>query len=667
VVFALRLKAHAGYLHDVESLLVPTAGRELFHGHAGQFRWFQANVYQGSSLVDAFLSAAGFAMFGDGLWAWKWYGVGYGVAIAAAGAFVLTRLTGRAGGAAFVALMGCAPFVLMDGLLTPAGGHASGFFWALIPFVIAVGGRGPPTLARGIAAGAALAVAAWYTRTAVAAGPALLVVLAPGGLRPLFGAGVGLLAFPLLGFANAVLLTAHDGPLANRGLPLVFREVLGALRVDKVAPVYEEKVLDVLGFTLRPYLFALTGGGQERHHLELMAWAGRTWNLAWVAAAASLGVVSVGLAKPRSRAIGWAAAVLLSLGAGYSLVYMAAPLRIDPLFFRPLADPVAAVAPGVPGPRYLVPVHLAWTLGLAGLAGLAWTSWWTRPAVLAVAWVAAAGAWAGSIDRDHYAEPPEVWADLRPYDYLGFYGVGLGRGPGMYWHTRCGHPDPVSRAAHRRAAGRIWADDARMLTAEPDYVVRRLGEYGERWGALLPEDVPFVVQGIGRALGNARHSQADVDASALIAGLFANAETLGRERGEVLLRGFAEGLPIDSLPPTAQARTRLLCPTTSWGTRPLCTVVGKVHVDTEIGTVSTPEALFGRGFHPALLSPELGPAVVEGAADRLRSAAPATQWAEETLASWDSDLAGAFLAGWRRADARATWAAGDPADPFLVP
>ncbi len=665
--FLVRLEGHAAYLHDHESLLVPTAGRELLHGHIQQLRWFQGNVYQGSSVVDALLSALGFAVFGDHLLAWKWYGLAYAMGIAAAGVVLLRRLTGPVGAVAFLLLLAASPFVIKDGLLTPAGGHSSGFLYGLVPLAIAVSGRGPPTWRRGLAAGAALAFGAWYIRTAVAAGPALLVALAPGGLRALAGCAVGLLGFPLLGAANALFLTADGGPLANRGFGLVFREVMGAIRAESATPAYAEKTLEALGVTLRPYLFAIAGDAGDRHHLELFAWAGRTWSAAWLVGIGLLAAALGSLAKAPTRAAGWAAAVLLALGAGYAASYVVAPFRVDPTILQTLADPVVVGAPGVPAPRYVVPIQLAWTLGLAGAAGLLWRWRWTRAASFGVLWVVGAGAWAAALDAEHYAEPDQLRDELDPFSYLGFYGPGLGRGPGMYWHVRCGHPDPISRAAHRRAAGRYWAADATKLVADPAYLSRRLDEFEEHWGRPLPKDVPFLVQGMGRVLGDAPHSHAEIPVEELVAGVFANAESLGPERGEVLLRGFQEGLPFDAVQGRGTTFVRAACAATSWGTRPLCPLIGRLHVDTELARVTTPEALFGRGGHPLFTSAEFGPNIVYGAASRLRRIAPTTQWSPESLAGWEPALADGFARGWAFADARASWRAGDSVDPFVVP
>jgi hypothetical protein len=664
--FYLRMDGHSVYLHDHESLLVPTAGRELLHGHISQFRWYQGNVYQGSSLVDALLSMLGFAVFGDHLLAWKWYGLGYAVAIAGVGMLVLKRLVGTPGAAAFAMLLATAPFLIKDGLLTPAGGHSSGFLYAIIPLLIAVGGKGPPTFVRGLVAGVALGFGAWYMRTAVSGGPALLVALAPGGRRALGGMFVGIFSFPLLAAVNALLFTAGDGPLANRGFVLVFQEVMGAIRAESVAPAYVEKATEAMGLRLRYCLFAQAGPVFREHDGTYFAWASEVWAVAWTVGLAALSVAAAGLARTRHRTAGWAAAVLLALGVGYLATYVMSPFRVDASMLREIDEAAVLVAPGVPAPRYLVPIFLAWTFGLAGAAGLAWKWRWTRIAFFGALWVAGVGGWAAYLDADGEAESEQLRAELRPYDYLGYYGAGLGRGPGMFWHVRCAHPDPVSRAAHRRAVGPLWASDASKVVGESDYVARRLRELDEQWGVTSAEDLPFVVQGIGRAVADAHHSAAQISLGRLVGGVIRNAETLGAPLGDVLLRGFEEGLAEDAFTGAPEGAA-MFCRETSWGTQPMCSMVGRMTVDPEIGLVTTPEALFGRGFHPMLLDPVRGGVVVAGAASRLRSQAPDTVWSDETLAGWRPDLATGFKRGWAFEDARMRWREGDAPDPFLIP
>ena len=665
--FAVRLEAHAGYLHDHESLLVPTSGRELLHGHASQFRWFQGNVYQGSSLLDAFLAAAGFAVFGDGLLAWKWYGIAYAVGIGGAGAVVATKVSGRAGGAAFLLLLAAAPFLIKDSFLTPVGGHSSAFFFALAALAVAVAGKVPPSFARGLCAGIVLGVGAWYTRTTVSAGPAVLIALLPGGRRAVGGFMLGVVAFPALCAINALVLTLGEGPLASRGFGLVLRETVAAIRAEHAAPDYAAKLHEGIGGSVQHFLFAQPGGPGTGHRGAWLLWAGRVWWLTWMVGLGSLGALLLGFLKKGTRSSAWSAAVLLALMGGYLATYVTAPFRIDPVLLREVTDLRWTMAPGIHAPRYIVPIQLALTLCVAGAAGLFWRWRPSRLLLLGLLWPLVAGGRMAGLDALEHGEPEDVWGELRPFSYAKFYGPGVGRGPTPYWHARCGHPDPVSRANHRRAAGSAWAGDAQRIIEEPDYLSRRLEEYAAQWGRPLQTDLPFLVQGMGHALGDAPHSSAELPLETVVGGLFRNAESLGPELGEVFLQGVAESLPFDAFSDSASSRVRLLCRSTSWRTMPLCGVVGQMFVDSESGQVTTPSALFGRGFHPTLLDGPHATAVVEGAAFAMRGGAPDTVWTEASLAAWPDGLGAAFQRGWAVADARARWRTGDPWDPRLVP
>ena len=211
IALVARYLAHPTYLHDPESLMVPTVGREFAHGHFAHLAVYQYNLYQGGVLIDGTLSAVGFWLWGDSLWAWRGYTIGYGLVIALCGAVLLRRIGNARGALLFLLLLAVAPFLLKDGLITPAGHHSSALAWALAALAIAAGGGGKPDFRRGVLCGLLLGIGIFYTRTTVAAVPAAALLLVPGGWRALVGAFVGGCSLLLLGGIEALL--------ALRGVP----------------------------------------------------------------------------------------------------------------------------------------------------------------------------------------------------------------------------------------------------------------------------------------------------------------------------------------------------------------------------------------------------------------------------------------------------------------
>ena len=260
-----RMFAHAAYLHDTESLMIPTVGRELLHGHTADWIHYQYEVYQGAILVDGALSALGFVLFGDQLLAWHWYSLLYLVGIAVAGMAILRHSSGMAGALVFPMLLAAAPFLIKDGLITPMGHHATGPFFALAALAVALGGRGrgpdgsgPRTLTvgRAFAAGLVLGVGCWYMRTVIAAAPALALAVLPGGRRALGAAAAGFMAYPILTGINCWFFTQHVDPYTEWGFWTTLGASMASPRALAAAVDPVSKSMEALALPFRHLLFA---------------------------------------------------------------------------------------------------------------------------------------------------------------------------------------------------------------------------------------------------------------------------------------------------------------------------------------------------------------------------------------------------------------------------
>jgi hypothetical protein len=569
------------------------------------------------------------------------------------------------GAFAFLLLLATAPFVIKDGLLTPAGAHSTGFFYALVPLAIAVSGKGPPGFWRGLAAGLSLAVGTWYMRSAVAAGPALAIALLPGGPRALAGMTLGVLTFPALCAGDSALLTRPGGPLAYRGFELVFSEMLGAIRAESMTPDYAGKAMEAIGADARPWMFAQPFSPPEVTdipHRAIFRWAGRVWFLGWMIGAGLLAALAAlrGPEEAPRRPL-WGAAVVLALAGAYAATYVISPFRIDPGLIGPPIDG-DVFAPGLSGPRYLIPVYLGWTMALAGAVGLAWTNRWTRILSLGVLWVVFSGFLTMRLDLQRYTEPAHFWDELRPFDYHRVWG--LGRGPPLEVHVRCADPDPISRSNHLRVMGWHYIGDARALVDDPEYLSGRIQDFQDNWGKLSAADLPFFVQGAGQAIGDGMAGTDNLPVEQLFNGAFRSAATIGPELGEVFLAGFAQTIAWDVVGGDPRPTVKLLCRETAWGTRPFCPVVGGLFASTDIVQAANSGELLA-GFPAELLVGPHAADIVRGAAIQLRRVSP---WIRTTArASWQADLLAAFDEGWAEEDARQRWKIGDEPRPEWVP
>jgi len=678
----LRLRGHAGYLHDAESLMVPTVGRELAHGHWGDAIRYQFNLTQGGILWDAGLAALGFKVFGDHLLAWKWYAIGYGLLGAWFGMVILKRTGGRLAAALWPLLLMAAPFLLKDGILTPAGHHTSGFMWALGALAVALGGRAErPSWRRGLAAGLLLGVAMFYMRTAISAGPAVAIALLRGGWRPLLACGGGTLSLPAIATANAVAFVAGGSPYREWGLPETLKVLLWAPKAEKLDAALVPKLLEALSWSLRDLNFAqpvpLTGDAQP---LPIMTVAGVGWSAAWLAVPALLVLAGIVLALARRRADDpdatrqlWGTAVVGALVVGYVGTYVLSPFRIDPFLLEGFEG--QRNAPGSSGPRYVLPAYLALTVGLAHVLGLGLA----RPRAKFVAGALAtalvgSGLAAAGLDAAGRHEPAETWSTLRPFHYHRMFGPN--RGPDLAANAACTLGDPISRANHLRAAGWFVMPGLAELDQNP-YAIVRIRDDLVRDFPMGPDELPFVLHGLGGGLADDLHNADDRQIRrAVDATLEAAAALESRREGEALLAGFASRFPGQRLAPLEEGMLRRACRTTAYGgIRPLCAGIGASFLDPPGARLpDRPEALFA-GLDDGLVYGEFGSELLRGAG---RLSATSSPWLgpeigrrdspeARGIAVWPTDLADGFEQGWSEGQAARQWVEGDPWVPTLVP
>lgn len=643
VVFtlALRLVGHARYLHDYESLMVPTTGRELGHGHWGDWDFYVYNLYQGGILVDGGLSALGFAVFGDHELAWKWYALAYAVGIAAAGMAILERTAGAAAAIAFPLLLAASPFLLKDGLVTPAGHHSSAVFFALLTVAVAVrwkprGGGSeatpgvPPTrgpgVGHGLAAGLVLGVGVWYSRTTVAVLPAVVVALAPGGWRALLGLGLGCLCLPGIGGVESWLITRDGAALAEQGFGQTFGQLMWDIRSKPEAPEVAAKLGEALSVAVHPLLFAqpTAGASAVSPTHPVFASAGAIWSAAWAVTLPLLLAIAGGAAARRrsgpadgaaSTAVAWGTALVLLIPAGYVATYVASPFRVDPALAEVLRS--GGAPPGISAPRYLLPGFLGLTLGLAHVVGLLWRRRSARPlAVLLLATVALPGAVAAGIDWGRDRDRPSELGELRPFHYHKLFGPG--RGPSAEVHLACREGDSLSRANHLRTAGWLRLRSPWELAERPTLVAELLEETRVE-ASLSAAELGFVAHGMGLGLGDVTHSDAEVELGDLVVLARAVASELGPESSAAFLSGFTASVPMSRVRALDDPTVATFCGPDSPSDQPLCVLLGHRFADAELEAVPRfPEGLFTVLLGGRLEEP-IGEALVRGAGRAARS------------------------------------------------
>ncbi len=684
----LRLVGHTSYLHDPESLMLPTVGRELSHGHWGDLVLYRYNAYQGGVVIDGLLAAIGFKVFGDHVLAWHWAHLAYAAGIALFGMAVLRRTSTAAGAVAFALFFATMPFVLKDGLITPAGHHASSVFYALLALWIAVGRRSRggvelrPGFGRGLAAGVVVAVGAWYGRSVVSIGPAVALALLPGGLRSLLGLGIGCLVLPALGAADAWWLSREFQPYAAWGFEETFRTAMWKPHASSIDPDRMSKLWEALSVAVEPMLFGQPFDPDRRfvesaHLIGSEIWSG-AWSKVPVLLAAALAVLGglwarhvrrdrIGSAEPPGVAEGadpaappwrrltWGTAVVSAVVAGYIGSYVFSPFRIDPGTVQ-LAQ--AGNAVGIPGPRYLLPGFLVLTLGLGQVAGLLWGSrWWRRAlAVVFVFSIADPGFGAAKVDWTTERDRPSHLSIVRPFHYSGMFGPN--RGPDEEVHLSCPATDPVSRANHLRAVGAFRAPVPGGIVEDPRLIQESLVQLRHEH-PLSDADALFVLQGMGARLADHLTSTKGLSRRALLQMALAAADELDSRGGAAYLDGFGRGLSL-----VGEHSFDIVCREDQPGPRLLCRRLGGdgAHAGFRRLPLDPGELLPGYDADSVVATD-----LMHGAGEALADVAPWTDRPPHVLAAWPPALAEAFEEGWTAHMARRDWRVGDAWVPELVP
>jgi len=658
-----RLISHPGYFIDGEALITPTIGRELRHGHLFEAIHYQLIVYQGSLLVDGLLTALGFAMFGDHLFAWQWLSLAYVIGISACGSLILRRSVGSAASFSFLLLLAASPFLLKDGMLAAIGGHTTGLFYALLAVALALpDSSGRHRSWQPLAAGLVLAFGAWYLRTVALAGPAVVLALWPAG-RPALGRfAVGLLLFPALLVANVCALALAATPDAASGLLPLFRKVLWEVReMGSAQQDLFAKMGEVVSLPYHSLLFAQPESAvdsvvPERPGGGLSA---RLWILAWI------GSLFVGLASfrrserqsssshklPASR---HGARVVATLCISYGLVYVLSPLRAESVLAE-WAQIIPPVAPGVNAPRYLVPIYLLWTLLLAQGLGLLWLRKGLRLAAsFLLLLLVGSGGWQALGDVVSDRDPLSELDRIEPYYYFKMFGPG--RGPPLRIHEQCDTSDPVSRTNHLFTLGSFLSSAPDFLGRQPDADKKALEALSERRNLSRP-DAQILVHGMGRALGDQMFSSFEMSSAALLDQAWRSAEQLGQGLAEPYLFGVGEAMDHGRLKNQKDDLLEMLCRPMSWESRPLCSLAGQMLVDSGLQVApEKPSGLFVGGITDFANQPQaVRIELIRGAAVELANSALALQLQSGQLSAWPPEEAAFFQAAWESWRASEQW------------
>jgi len=599
------------------------------------------------------MAAAGFAVFGDDLMAWKAYGLLYIFGIALAGWAVLRRTGGAVAAAAFPALLAVSPLLVKDSLITPAGHHSSGVFYALLAVALALGGSGPARPGRALLAGVTLGFAAFYMRTSVVVGPAILLALAPAGKRSVAAFLAGCWAFPALAALNALGIdraSAHPGSDFRQ----IYEALMWSPRATPTEAPLAAKVAEAFGWPVRHLLFAqvkdpIAGDFPNRAVYDVAATV-LAWS--WLLALPALAAAAAAARKFRGS---WVVALI---AAGYLAAYALSPFRFEPS--------VIAGAGGDPdfiAVRYAVPAWIALTMVLAqGIGVLAQRS--RRAAVGLAAVLLLPGLGAAHADLFLDADPPGTWQTLPPYRYEGMFGPH--RGPWIYSHWNCPTRDPISRANHLRSGGAMVAPPPTRAADDPRTVLVIVSDTTQEQG-LSAAERPFVAQGIGTALGY-RYGGNDVLSNRQeIAAVLASANEMPRRDADAFLHGFRGGSPFEEFDPEDGGFVTTLCQPTVWGTFPLCRAVGWFLLESEWpGVAPTPAEMLHQPLPPEVPAEAL-PDVYYGAGEQFARRWPWLDLETQNLDAWPPELAAAFLAGARTRQIRSRWGPDDAWLPELVP
>ncbi len=602
-----RYRGHPSHAFDPETSLAATAAREWVHGRLAYLPHYHFNLHQGSQILDGLLAMLGYALFGDHTMSWGFVGLLWVAFTAWAGALVLVRLVGWRAAWVWAALLTCAPFLIKDGLMALSGGHppVGGQVLAALAFALLSKERtGRGAWGYALAAGAVVGIGTWYTRSAVVAGPCLLVGLWPAprgadvvaelkrGLwdRRLWASAVGLALFPALLVATFAIHAAadtrpfQDEDFVSRMInPISNME--GCDEYTIAQGLCEEgesglarllaKSTEILGLRHARVLWmqprSLTQGGLVESWKGLRDAGGVAWALAIL-----LGIPLLGWAIGAKKVAPPALLILFAFAAYFGL-YLLTSMRIEEVPETWWVDIIEPPAPT--NARYFIP---AWLLllavlaagiggGLGGDGALRLVS----GGILSVLLVTGLGLTVRDVAVD--GDPAIAFARHRSFRY--FRNYVQGRGPPQEAHQVCDVTDPISRGNHLRSWATFnWCDMSCLMHdfTETDDELRWLDEKaGEACGAPLgPEDRAFVAHGLGVWWGSQANQFENDGIGVTVLRAFGGGENLPAEDARWFFFGVQDALWDYGAPMEIDEALELLCRQTKWGTRPLCPLVG---------------------------------------------------------------------------------------------
>jgi hypothetical protein len=685
VMLWVRLAAHCSHVRHTETIsLLPTVGRELACGQMRYLSGYYINPGHPSTLLDGFLSAAGFALLGEHYLAWQWVPLLYAGLLGVGGAWLLAQVGGPRAAGAFLLLLAASPFLVKDGLLAMVGYHASGVVFGVAALALAVGASPHRTFdRRAFAAGVVLGMGVFYLRTSVAAVPAVGLAVLAGGRRSVRDMALGTLSFPVL-LACTAVVRLHGLALEKSPRPLVWGDVTHSISwafptsMDGGTrpPLELSKLGDLVAWPLIEALFAQppaleTGIAPVHGGLTL---AGGIWVLGWILAALLVVPLVLWLLGDGGRIVArdaYRPLVVAALPLTYAALYVVAPFRIDEAV---LAGEYQSTftAPPVEDARYLMPVLLLWGLPLAmglGLALRAGAPSWQRLPALGLGGLLLLSGGGFALADLGAGDPAGTLAQLQPFTYRGFHRSD--RGLERRQHAYAPTDDPLSRGNHLRAVGAFDRPPVARTATEPhvDHVALQEVDRELQLDAL---DRQFVAHGMGSALGDSLHHGEGWDIPALAQMAMAAADAMPPDEGRAYLRGLGEAIRFDLCPvedpaPAAEA----LCQPMANGERPLCFALGGCLGWWDRGPLPwRPVGLFPdhRGW-VAGQDPEVVSELIRGVGWTQGAALPPSMLFAIEDPGWEGPAFEAFVDGWHAGSSH-VWRWPEeryPVDPWYQP
>ncbi|MCP4868880.1 MAG: hypothetical protein GY898_09185 [Proteobacteria bacterium] len=527
-----RLSAHPSFYFDGEASIPATIGRELWLHGADLVFHYNLIPYQGSLVVDPVLSSLAYRAIGDHALAWYAIPIAYLALASWAGSDLLARAVGSVAAVAWPVLLMTLPFFIQDGWVRGVGGHPAAATWGLAATALAA--RADRDARWAFAGGFLLAFGAWHVRSAAIATPALLLAAATGGWRGLRAAGAGLLGFPLLVGAHAVVLlrtgTFWDTMAPSNLLNLMLRPAAQASEHG-----FTTHVGLANGWLAAPAMFLQPASPDGPTMRPGWLLSGRIWAAAWLAAlpAALLawrsrdrGLADLRIAAALTLPLTWGLFILLSRHG----VDDALPREMRNL--RPQMDALPLNAS-----TYLTPVYSLYVFGLALAAGLVagTRARWVAVPMLVVP--IAIGAFHAVGDQGEREE-----TQIGEVDAWFYPGIQLtGRVPPDAVHRRSVGRDPDSDAYHLEAWASMLHHGGELITSDPSGQAAALQEAIDG-GALTDEASEVLARALGRNLGGEAAGVDEERLGELARGMLAVATELPYPLDMEYVTGFVQPL-----------------------------------------------------------------------------------------------------------------------------